>query len=338
MNGFFRCQFGLVQRSRGGSAVRRAAYQACCRMQAPDGRIFDYTKSRESHGHVQTIVMAPPGSPPWVQDPQMLWSKATLAERRADAQEARKIEISIPRELPGRLYADFGREMAAPFVKSGMIAQIDIHLIPASDGGLNPHIHMVLTLRRIDGDAFSTKKAREWNGLFYRRAKKLRAEIANAQNAFCEKHNIDFHADPRCNLDRNLAPSLPTLPRWNILAAKRTGRKTNWLKELEAEKAARRGLVALEVSLAIVNAEIEQELARERLQAPIPTASPTLPADGQVFTINRNAAPNPDAWEEKHIPKIYWKAIAELLDQPAQHAEPDVCPDEIEEPCPQFGP
>jgi hypothetical protein len=100
----------------------------------------------------------------------------------------------------------------------------------------------------------------------------------------------------------------------------------------------RPGLVVLEVSLATVNAEIEQELARERLQASIPTASPNLAADGQVFTIKRNAAPNPGAWEEKHIPKIYWKAIAELLDQPAQHAEPDVCPDEIEEPCPQFGP
>ena len=43
-----------------------------------------------------------------------------------------------------------------------MVADIAIHEDKASDGGLNPHAHIMLTLRDVNEDGFG-KKNREWN-------------------------------------------------------------------------------------------------------------------------------------------------------------------------------
>jgi hypothetical protein len=258
--GFFRVQFGIVQRTRGGSAIRRAAYQGCCRLRAANGQTFDYSVKVEEH--VQTIILAPPGCPPWVQDPQLLWARAAAAERRADAQEARTIDVSIPRELPAQHYADFARALVAPFVALGMIAQIDIHVTRASDGRLNPHIHIMLTLREVVGCEFSAKKAREWNRLFFGdgQAQAARAKMADAQTAYCRSRNIDFCADPRSNRDRHLPPPLPTIPHWNFLAS-RAGRRTKWMKQLDADKELRANISNLEAELRAIEAQIAREVA-----------------------------------------------------------------------------
>jgi len=264
MSVFFRCRLGIIQRSRGGSAIRRSAYQTCQKMEAPDGRVFNYSKNHGSHGRVQTITMAPPGSPPWVQDPHTLWVKAVLAERRCDAQEARTIEFSLSRSLQRDLWEGCVRAVAAPLLATGMVVQADIHAPLAADGGLNPHVHLAATLRRIEGDGFSSRKAREWNAKFLGQAKQMRAEIAKNLNEFCARHDIDYRADPRSNYERGLPAPEPTLPRWNSVAAKRTGQRTRWMEERDAERAVRRHLAALEASLKSINEDIRVEQAYKR--------------------------------------------------------------------------
>lgn len=96
MSSFFRVRFGIVQRSRGGSAIRRAAYQSCSRLCALDGTVIDKSADRERHGHVGTLMIAPDGSPGWVLDVGACWAKATAAEKRVDAQEARTVDIALP--------------------------------------------------------------------------------------------------------------------------------------------------------------------------------------------------------------------------------------------------
>jgi MobA/MobL family len=270
MSSFYRCRLGIVQRSRGGSAIRRSAYQACERMETPDGKIFDYSRNRDSHGHVQTIVIAPPGSPAWVQDPHTLWLKAVSAERRCNSQEARTVEVSLPRSLPRDLWEDCVRAVAAPFVELGMVLQADIHAPPAADGDPNPHVHLEGTMRRIENDGFSSHKARDWNSIFYGKAKKVRRQIAEILNAFCAKHDVDYRADPRSNLERGLPAPEAMMPRGGIEMAKRTGRQTKWMTERDAERAARRQLANLESTLESVNEAIrvEQVNLRRRLSNP----------------------------------------------------------------------
>jgi hypothetical protein len=259
MSNFFRCRIGIVQRSKNGSAIARAAYQACTKMMAPDGTEYDFTGNRETHGHRKTIILAPSDCPDWAHDPQQLWERAVRAETRCNAQEARIFEIALPRELPPELWDEAIRAMLAPFAEDGAILQVDIHVTPASDGGLNPHIHVIATLRRIEGNEFARKKAREWNAKFWGHAQQIRIEIADRLNTFCKRHNVRYHADPRSNEERGLPEAEFTLPRWNILRAKRTGKRTAWLLENEAHRVSRRSISELEEELKQIERAIQVE-------------------------------------------------------------------------------
>ena len=266
MAGFFRVRFGVLQRSKGGSVVRRAAYQACTHLRAPDGREFDYSKNASSHGHVRSFMMAPAGAPRWANSMEICWRKAAQAERRCDAQEGRTIEISLPHFLPQELWEACARELLAPFVASGMVVLVSIHAKMSTSGVMNVHIHGVLTMRRLENDGFSAHKARDWNRIF-RPATPLRHKLAAALTGFCARHDFDYTGDARSNAERGLPTPAPILPRWNFLYAQRTGTPTRWLRELGDHRAARMRIARLGQELAILDQGIrheEEELERRR--------------------------------------------------------------------------
>lgn len=146
-----------ISRSTGRSAVAAASYQSGTAMHDErTGRSFDYRKKR---GVVHTEIVTPAGAPAWCKDRAQLWNRAEAAEKRKDAQTARSIEMSLPKEIPPHLHAQIVREFChEQFVKRGMVADFAIH---ASQG--NPHAHIMLTMRPLAGQEFSAKKDRTWN-------------------------------------------------------------------------------------------------------------------------------------------------------------------------------
>lgn len=147
----------IIKRSAGRSATAAAAYRAGSEIEDErTGEVHNYTR-KGGVGHAE--IIAPAGSPDWVQDRSRLWNAVELAENRKDAQVAREFEVSIPRELSPaqarQLVRSFVQEQ---FVSLGMIADICHH----NEGGDNPHAHILLTMREIGPDGFG-KKAREWN-------------------------------------------------------------------------------------------------------------------------------------------------------------------------------
>jgi MobA/MobL family len=297
MSSFFRVRFGMVQRSRGGSAIRRAAYQSCSFLRAPDGEIFDQSADRELHGHMQTLMMAPTGSPSWALDVEACWGKAALAEKRADAQEARSLEIALPHFLPKELWDPCVREIAARFVTAGMVVQADIHAPIARTGVLNLHAHLLLSLRRIENGEFSRHKAREWNRMFYSAPKQLRGEIAAVLSEFCRQHGVPFRADARSNAERGLPAPESTIPRWNILLFQRRGVRSAWLGEIETGREARKQLTELERELAVINRLLHDEATRQRYQITNPARSvrPSIcvPSEPSVSSERHNRSSEP---------------------------------------------
>jgi hypothetical protein len=178
----FGCKFALVQRSKGQCAIAKSAYRRGGTARLPDGPVADYSTRTDV---VASFVVTPTGAPAWAGDCAQLWTKAVAAEKRSNAQEARLIEISIPRALPRKHWVEFARRLARVLAVRGMTVQVDIHCVPASDGGLNPHIHFMCTMREIVDGEFSPKKARHWNAYFYNNAKALRHDIAEMLNEFC---------------------------------------------------------------------------------------------------------------------------------------------------------
>ncbi len=72
-------------------------------------------------------------------------------ERSEKAQLAREIEIASPRELSKaeaiRLVRDFVQEQ---FVARGMVADLNVHWTVGTDGEVQPHTHVMLTMRRVE--------------------------------------------------------------------------------------------------------------------------------------------------------------------------------------------
>ena len=159
----------VIGRSGGRSAVASAAYRAaeCLHDQKLD-REHDYTAKA---GVMHSEILLPDDAPERWLDRETLWNEVEASEKRKDAQLARDIEISLPRELGRaeaiRLAKDFVREQ---FVDRGMVADLNVHWTRAADGELQPHAHVMLTMREVvpgrDGHPEETgfgKKVVAWN-------------------------------------------------------------------------------------------------------------------------------------------------------------------------------
>jgi Ti-type conjugative transfer relaxase TraA len=138
----------VIGRSGGRSAIASAAYRAGERLHDDKlDRDHDYT---EKAGVVHREIMLPEGAPGRWADRGTLWNEVEAGEKRKDAQLARDIEISLPRELGKaeavRLAQDFVREQ---FVDRGMVADLNVHWTQARGGGEQPHAHVMLTMRAV---------------------------------------------------------------------------------------------------------------------------------------------------------------------------------------------
>lgn len=108
-------------------------------------------------------ISTPADAPAWASDRSQLWNKVESTEKRKDAQLARDVDAALPRELDLEQQKVFVREfIEVNFTSRGMVADWNIHESDATDGGKNPHVHIMLTMRPLDGEGFGNK-AREWN-------------------------------------------------------------------------------------------------------------------------------------------------------------------------------
>lgn len=160
----FHLRAKIVQRSAGQSAVKSASYRHGERLRDERlGKTFSYRKPDVVH----SAILAPEGAPDWVFSRHELWNRAEAVEVRCNAQVAREIELTIPKELTAQERIDlvhgFIRDQ---FVSLGMVADIAIHVPLDVNGEPQPHAHVMLTMRRLDASTrtgFAKTKARDWN-------------------------------------------------------------------------------------------------------------------------------------------------------------------------------
>ncbi len=136
----------VVCRGAGRSAVAASAYLSCSRLYNDyDGIQHDYTKKQ---GLVWQEVFLPEYAPQEWQDREKLWNAVEEVETAKDSRLAREFVVALPIELSREqqieLLQDFIREQ---FVADGMCADAAIH----DTDGHNPHAHILLTVRPLDG-------------------------------------------------------------------------------------------------------------------------------------------------------------------------------------------
>lgn len=151
----------IIQRSKGKSAVAAAAYQAAEKItDQRTGRRCNYLRKK---GVLHAEILAPPNSPSWGVDRRDLWNAAETAEKRIDAQVARRFILALPKELTHHQRLDYTRSYCLEqFVARGMICDFAIHAPELGKNQDNHHAHILLSMRDIEPAGFG-KKNRDWN-------------------------------------------------------------------------------------------------------------------------------------------------------------------------------
>ena len=112
---------------------------------------------------VYTSIFLPEGAPIWMADRETLWNAVEHTEKRKDAQLAREVQLTLPRELTLEQNIALTRAFVKEtFVANGMVADVSIHNPKGKDGEYQPHVHVLLTLRECTPDGFGFKN-RSWN-------------------------------------------------------------------------------------------------------------------------------------------------------------------------------
>lgn len=243
----------MVKRSEGRNSIAMSAYRSGQKLiDKATGLVKDYTAKTKIF---MAEILAPEGSPSWATDRQELWNQVEASEKRKDAQLARELNVALPVELDqAQMYQLVNGYVQSQFVSSGMIADVAYHNLQ----GDNPHAHIMLTTRRIEGEEFGPK-AREWNSKELLQSWRERWEVA--ANAALEKGGSEARIDHRTleaqGIDRE--PQIHVGPSWNAEEPSIRMLRNNAIKERNAERE------ALKLMLANIDKELREQEKHEQL-------------------------------------------------------------------------
>jgi Ti-type conjugative transfer relaxase TraA len=151
----------IISRANGSSAVASAAYRSASELQ--DERLGRSHNFSNKTGVIHSEVMSPQGAPERFNDRTVLWNEVEAGEKRKDAQLAREVEFSIPREMNEKQGVALARDFVTEqFVKRGMVADLNVHWDKSKDGSQKPHAHVMLSMRDVGPEGFGQKN-RDWN-------------------------------------------------------------------------------------------------------------------------------------------------------------------------------
>lgn len=153
----FHLHVAWISRSDGRSAVAAAAYRAAERlMNEAQAGFSDFRHKAQRTLHAEIVL--PPGSPSWAENRAALWNRLEQVEKRKDARLAVEIEFAIPYGVPRTQWEPLARRMAHHYAAQGYAVDFALH---TSDDGGNPHVHMMIPMRRMTEDGFAAQKAVE---------------------------------------------------------------------------------------------------------------------------------------------------------------------------------
>lgn len=183
----------IISRAKGQSAVACAAYRTADKLYDERyGKVQDYTKKEDV---LYAKILLPECAPAWMRDREKLWNHVEKIEIRKDARLAREFEIALPRELTREqniaLIKEFVNEK---FVSKGLVVDMGLHDGVASDGGKQPHVHLMVIERDVTKDGFG-KKYRELNKAETLYA--LRKDFASVTNKHLALNGFDIQVDHR---------------------------------------------------------------------------------------------------------------------------------------------
>ena len=149
----------IVSRSDNSSAVAASAYQSGERLRCEYDQKTKFYPGKEAEVVYKEILL-PEYAPEEFSDRAVLWNSAEEVETQWNAQLARKLIITLPRELPLEENIALIRQYCdEQFRSKGMVVDLCMH--DPDPPGYNPHAHILLTMRSLDKNGPWMPKARK---------------------------------------------------------------------------------------------------------------------------------------------------------------------------------
>ena len=165
-----------------------------------ENKEHDYT-ARSGVQH--TEIFTPEGAQEWTKNRSELHNTIKAAETHQNARYVREANVPLPRELDLEQNKALVKEFVEEnFTSKGMVADVAIHESEAGDGGKNPHAHILLTMRELDGKGFADNKNREWDKTEL--LKEWRENWADTQNKHLENAGFSVTVDHRTLKEQNI--------------------------------------------------------------------------------------------------------------------------------------
>jgi len=155
----FHLTHSFVRRSNGSSSIATAAYNSGEKLADTKGSSADYTRKG---GVLFSEITLPAGSPEWANDRGELWRRLEAREDRSTSPRkallAHNFNIALPHELTLEqnifLARDFIREQ---FIRKGYAVDWAIHAPDPRSDSRNIHLHILVPLRKIEGESYGNK-------------------------------------------------------------------------------------------------------------------------------------------------------------------------------------
>ncbi|KAB8333599.1 hypothetical protein SD80_012440 [Scytonema tolypothrichoides VB-61278] len=193
---YYRLETKNVKRSEGHSSVAAAAYNTAEKLyDERTGITHDYRNKQHVYGNE---ILAPANAPAWVFDRNRLWNECEKAEdtstRPKDARPARQLILSFPAFLSHDEKVSVSRSfLQRECVAKGMVVDMAYHDFEGEKSH-NPHAHVLLTTRLLDGDRFGNKE-RKWNAK--QQLQEWREKWAEYLNRHLEQNGYQQRVDHR---------------------------------------------------------------------------------------------------------------------------------------------
>lgn len=147
----------------GKSAVASAAYRSGENLHDDRrDKNFNYGNRNDVY---HSEIMTPKGleQVDWINNREQLWNMVEKSETRNVVVLYREMIGSLQREIPIKQSVKMVKEYVEKhFTSRGMIADVNIHV---DKDNHNPHVHIMLTTRKVreDKSGFESKKERDWD-------------------------------------------------------------------------------------------------------------------------------------------------------------------------------
>ncbi len=221
----------VISRGKGRKVVAAAAYRRAAKFYDEQcNRTWNY---KNKTGVIHSEITVPENSPAWANkvSSEFLWNLVEKSEVRMNSRLAREVEFALPVELTQEQSVLLAREFIKDqFVSQGMVADWSVHW----DNPENPHVHVMLTTRKLDQTGFG-EKVRAWND------KTLlvtwREKWAEYANFHLKLHQHNIRIDHRSYKNQGI-DLIPTMHRgYAVEAMEKRGKKVDRLLDEEQIKA-----------------------------------------------------------------------------------------------------